>query len=68
MSVGSKSGESFAYKMVEKQKLRATRKCLGTAGSTVQEGKHRVLCDSCTWSSVVQDTNPMDLKDVSFEF
>lgn len=35
----SKSRESFAYKMVEKQKLRAMRKCLGTAGSTVQEGK-----------------------------
>lgn len=50
------------------EKLRTMRKCLGTAGSTVQEGKHRVLCCSCVWSSVVLATNSVDLNDVSFEF
>lgn len=55
--------------MVEKQNLRSMRKCLGAAGSTVQEGKHRVsLCDSGAWSSVAEATNPVDLKDVAFEF
>lgn len=43
-SMGNRSGESFACKMVRRQKLGAMRKCLGTAGSTAQERKQAQGC------------------------